>query len=313
MQRKNHRNSVSWTSRCGIICTWLLFIALVQSPVVSSAQPVWSATSLWMYPVPVTNIDGCVAVSIPTSHDKTTMIAMLTTTNTPELLGDLCGATISATIQINTYDNPMLLYGNDCGSPPYGNVRLYFTTTTGPYDYHTGMVNPTQYWWADYAMVNLSAGNPGQMIPGTYTLTAAIDPQLWSDANGEYAGDPHFTDAFFYAASMVAQIGLSFGGGCFYDTGVGISNYDFPWPWPTATLCILDFRILWPTIVLKSLDNVNGAVLSVTNTIWWQSCTIQYSNDLGSWTDLPSAATNTSFTVSDVSATNSAARFYRLK
>jgi hypothetical protein len=35
---------------------------------------------------------------------------------------------------------------------------------------------------------------------------------------------PRFTAAFYDAVANVHQIGLAFGGGCFYDVGVGVAK-----------------------------------------------------------------------------------------
>jgi len=44
----------------------------------------------------------------------------------------------------------------------------------------------------------------------------------WSDWNGQLSGSN--ADAFNAAASNVTAIGLSFGGGCFFENGVGTDD-----------------------------------------------------------------------------------------
>jgi hypothetical protein len=46
------------------------------------------------------------------------------------------------------------------------------------------------------------------------------DPSQWSDWNGKPATDPAVTAAFQEAIQHVQTIGLSFGGECFFETGV---------------------------------------------------------------------------------------------
>ncbi len=48
-----------------------------------------------------------------------------------------------------------------------------------------------------------------------------FDPHEWSDWNGQ-RGDssPAVTEAFLEATHKVQEIGLSFGGECFFETGV---------------------------------------------------------------------------------------------
>ena len=119
----------------------------------------------------------------------------------------ILGKTITATFAIvgtgtftywgeGTADNP-------CGTP--ANTRLYFNTANGPFAY-------TKYWWSNPMSMTLTS-------PGTGVLTAMVEPSEWSDWNGQNGlTDP---DAFANAASNPDLIGLSFGGGCFFENGVG--------------------------------------------------------------------------------------------
>lgn len=54
------------------------------------------------------------------------------------------------------------------------------------------------------------------------TLTDTFDPAHWSDAFGHSAADPNYTAAFLAAIANVQQIGVSFGGGCFFDVGIAV-------------------------------------------------------------------------------------------
>ena len=45
------------------------------------------------------------------------------------------------------------------------------------------------------------------------------DPAEWSDWNGQSGANPAVTPAFLKAIQNVQQIGLSFGGTCFFETG----------------------------------------------------------------------------------------------
>ena len=47
------------------------------------------------------------------------------------------------------------------------------------------------------------------------------DPNEWSDWNGQRgSSSPAVTEAFLEAVRKVKEIGLSFGGECFFETGV---------------------------------------------------------------------------------------------
>ena len=140
--------------------------------------------------------------------------ALLSTTHGSSrgvLLGDLRGKTITATFDINGATGAFTYWGegtadNPCGYP--ANVRLFFLTDNG------GGFAYTHYWWS----------NPENQVlaNGQFTLTANVEPAEWSDWNGQ----PGATQAagFDDAASNVTLIGLSFGGGCFFENGVGTSD-----------------------------------------------------------------------------------------
>lgn len=127
------------------------------------------------------------------------------------LLGDLTGKTITATFTISGATGAFTYYGegtpsNPCATP--ANVRLFFeTSNAGGFDY-------THYWWSNPASAVL--GN------GTVTVTATVEPAEWSDWNGQVG--TVVLDGFAAAASNVTDIGLSFGGGCFFENGVGTTD-----------------------------------------------------------------------------------------
>ena len=98
--------------------------------------------------------------------------------------------------------------GNPCGTP--ASVRLYFETTNNELGY-------SQYWWS-----NNGAASSYVLAPGSATLTANLDPSKWSDWDGHLGNfDAAHIAAFNEAVADVQQIGLSFGGGCFFANGVG--------------------------------------------------------------------------------------------
>jgi hypothetical protein len=210
----------------------------------------WSAATWWgaQFKSSVTNINGVIAMSIPDiCHTRPPLtgarLSFLTTTNNWSLLGNLVGKTVSATIQLETINNPILEFGNDSGEGlRCSNVRLYFTTTRVPYVNTQADANETQYWWADVGWVALNNGNPAPAIAGIYTLTVPIDPALWSDSQGRSGSI--LTNEFYRAARGVRQIGLSFGGGDYFDTGTRVNNLDHPES--AAMFYILDYRVVQP-------------------------------------------------------------------
>jgi hypothetical protein len=130
--------------------------------------------------------------------------------------GDIDNKPMSATFTVSGV-NPAAVFtyagentpSNSCGSP--ASVRLFFETG-GKFAY-------TNYWWADVT--------PGSAVlaPNTNgTLTADVNPTTtaWSDWNGQPSSAN--TAAFDAAAQNATVVGLSFGGGCFFENGVGTSD-----------------------------------------------------------------------------------------
>jgi hypothetical protein len=125
--------------------------------------------------------------------------------------GDLSGKTITAKFDIGGAAGAFTYFGEGTASNPCAfpaNVRLYFQTS------NAGGFAFTNFWWSDTAFAVLANG--------TYTLTATVSPVGWSDWNGKVAADN--AAAFNDAASHVTLIGLSYGGGCFFENGAGTAD-----------------------------------------------------------------------------------------
>ena len=54
--------------------------------------------------------------------------------------------------------------------------------------------------------------------------TVSLNGANWSDFYGHFGNDPGYSAGFAAAASDVTMIGLSFGGGCFFENGVGTDD-----------------------------------------------------------------------------------------
>ena len=123
------------------------------------------------------------------------------------LLGDLKGKLLSATIKLNvTTGTQFQYYANPCPTPA-ASVRFFFQgNTNGPFA-------STKYWWSNPTSVQLANIANGTPV----TITVVVQSGLWSDYYGQF--DAAGFDA---AAKDVQTIGLSFGGGCFFENGVGI-------------------------------------------------------------------------------------------
>jgi len=135
--------------------------------------------------------------------------ALLATKQPGGAHASLFGKTITATFEVEGTAT-FQYYGQPdaCGAP--ANTRLYFNTN-GPFAY-------TNFWWSNPSSAVLTA-------PGTAVVTANVDPAMWSDWNGQFGTvDAETTAAFEAAAADPDLVGLSFGGGCFFENGVGTSS-----------------------------------------------------------------------------------------
>ena len=143
-----------------------------------------------------------------TNQSNTALLVTMHGASKGTLLGDLTSKTITATYTISDVTSDFTYYGepDGCGTP--ASARFYFQTDNG------GGFQYTHYWWAGAASAVLANG--------TVTLTATVVPAQWSDWNGQQ-GSTQLV-GFADAASNVTTIGLSFGGGCFYENGVGTQD-----------------------------------------------------------------------------------------
>ena len=101
---------------------------------------------------------------------------------------------------------------NPCSTP--ATVRFYFNTN-GAAAYGTANDWYSKYWWSN--------GTGYQMLAnGDFWLFAWVTPDNWSNWNGQKGTDR--PDGFAAAASNPDLLGVSFGGGCFFENGVGATG-----------------------------------------------------------------------------------------
>ena len=154
--------------------------------------------------------DGIAALDF-TSQPNTALL--VTDQGSSPLLGDDRGKTVTATFTVSGATGAFTYSGegtadNPCGTP--ANTRLFFETS------NAGGFDETHFWWS----------NPSSAVlaNGTFTVTANVNGAQWSDFFGHFGSDPNFSAGFDHAAANVTMIGLSFGGGCFFENGVGTSD-----------------------------------------------------------------------------------------
>ena len=203
--------------RISTLAAFIVFAALLLTPAVAEAAPNGPGASGWklgyynasgraLSMAQVAPVAGGLATFNFTNQPDTALL--LNTQGNSPLLGNDVGKTVSATFTISGVTKSFMYYGA-CGSTP-ASTRLFFETS-----YSVGGFAYSDYWWADDAYSTLANG--------TFTITAVVSPAgVWSD----WGGEPSATNVttFTSAASNVTGIGLSFGGGCFFENGVGTTN-----------------------------------------------------------------------------------------
>jgi hypothetical protein len=144
--------------------------------------------------------------------------ALLTTTDR-SLTGNLSAKVLTDTITVSGDAASFMTQhgGGDCVNNVPAAVRFFFRSpsASGPSTGSPPAGFYTQYWWSNPVSLQLISGNQ------TGTITANLaNPAEWSDWNGQNGANPVVTAAFIKATQNVQAIGLSFGGLCFFETGV---------------------------------------------------------------------------------------------
>jgi len=144
-----------------------------------------------------------------------TYTALLVTTSRA-YNGDLSTSSVSDSVTWSNTGSFTEQNGGGC-LPDRQYVRFYFqspsasgpSTGTPPAGFYT------QFWWSNPIRVDLMGDGGGGSIsvPLSWPLAAG----QWSDWNGQENDNPAVTEAFIEATKKVKTIGLSYGGGCFFE------------------------------------------------------------------------------------------------
>jgi hypothetical protein len=104
--------------------------------------------------------------------------------------------------------------GGDCVGNTPAAVRFFFVSpsASGPSVGSPPRGFYTRFWWSNPVNMQLLTGTDSS------TITVNLDPTQWSDWNGQ--SGTVVPEAFAEATQNVQSIGLSFGGECFFETGV---------------------------------------------------------------------------------------------
>jgi hypothetical protein len=150
---------------------------------------------------------------------KPNIYTALLITTSPSLTGNVSSKTLKDSISVSGDATSFMTQhgGGDCVGNTPAAVRFYFTSPsasgssvgTPPAGFYT------QFWWSNPVNLPLTSGNQSGII-----TASMADLTEWSDWNGQRASNPAVTEAFIEATQHVQSIGLSFGGECFFETGV---------------------------------------------------------------------------------------------
>jgi hypothetical protein len=171
--------------------------------------------------------------------------ALLTTTD-PSLTGDLSTKTLTDYISVSGPATTFMTQhnGGDCVGNTPAAVRFYLVSPRASGS-SVGMPPAgfyTQFWWSDFPVdMQLLSGTQS----GTITVTVN-EPTQWSDWNGQRANSsPEVMEAFEEAIRNVQTVGLSFGGECFFETGVN-AEYSSDMPPPPYEMFSSNFKEISP-------------------------------------------------------------------
>ena len=139
-----------------------------------------------------------------------TYTALLATSDN-SLTGDLTGKTLNANVSWTGVTGTFQEQNGGGCTPDAQYVRLYFASPGFAF---------THFWWSNPIHVDFTGTS------GSGTMTVSLgDLSQWSDWNGKVAdSSPDVTVGFNAAVAKVSTVGVSFGGGCFFENGVTTSD-----------------------------------------------------------------------------------------
>jgi hypothetical protein len=186
--------------------------------VLASAAPAIAGPSSWkvfnynpsgqaLAPVTPASVTGN---TVSFNFSANTYTALLATSDN-SLTGDLTGKTLNANVSWTGVTGTFQEQNGGGCTPDAQYVRLYFASPGFAF---------THFWWSNPIHVDFTGSSGG----GTMTVSLG-DLSQWSDWNGKLAdSSPDVTAGFNAAVAKVSTVGMSFGGGCFFENGVTTSD-----------------------------------------------------------------------------------------
>ena len=159
-------------------------------------------------PVEPSSVSGNTVTFSFSADTDTALVA----TSDKSLTGDLTGGTLTDTVSWTGVTGTFQEQNGGGCTPDSQYVRLYFASPGFAF---------THFWWSNPVHVDLTGPSGG---PATMSVSLG-DPSQWSDWNGQVGNSsPDVTAGFYAAVAKVSTVGVSFGGGCFFENGVTTSD-----------------------------------------------------------------------------------------
>lgn len=186
-----------------------------NQPFASTTNPNWSVGNYTSSSKTLNHASASYNASTGTASFNfgSNLYTALLTTNNKSLVGNLTNRTLTDSISITNMSATATFIDQNGGgcTPDNQSVRFYFQTS-GKFAY-------TNFWWSNPESLPLTNNASG-------AITQAVNaPGAWSDWNGQVGNSSAAVQAAFTKAiANVTKVGLSFGGGCFFENGVTASD-----------------------------------------------------------------------------------------
>lgn len=203
----------------------------------------WSAYGLNNYWHERPQQDGEAVTFVFPQVARGNYVSMFTQSSTAE--SDLRGQSVWMVFGMTvTGGIPVFNYGwegtsvNDSSVP--ASFRFFVSDQATSYNLGTSTSHPEHYWFYDDAVKMVDVLDFIQPLSYEASFTDYVN---WTDGEGHTAADPLYQASFLNCIKHARQKGVAFGGGRFFDVGVGTSSV---FGQPSVTFRLLTFQTFTP-------------------------------------------------------------------
>lgn len=119
-------------------------------------------------------------------------------------------------------------------------MRFFVSDLPTPYDLATSTQQPQHYWFYNPGIAVVNALDFTHEMPYGASLS---DYANWTDGEGHSAADPAYRALFLNCIAITRQYGVAFGGGRYFDVGIGTSSV---FGEPYVTFILKTFQVYTP-------------------------------------------------------------------